>query len=69
MSPSNLRQSFDKTGWNSYELRFRGGEVEAFVNGESIGTDKCAENRLRGFVGLKVQNCKVEIRKVEVVLR
>lgn len=64
--PSNLKKPFDLTDWTAFELRFRAKEVTALVNGEVIATDERPAHRQGGFVGLRVQNCKVAFRNVQV---
>jgi tetratricopeptide (TPR) repeat protein len=69
VSPANLSAKFDPKEWNVFEVRLRGKEAIALVNGEEVGRDARPEGRSGGFVGLKVQNCRVQFRKVEVVPR
>jgi tetratricopeptide (TPR) repeat protein len=57
---------FDPTQFAVYTLRFHGEEVAAFVNGEAVGTDKRAERRMGGFIGIYAQGATVAFRKVEV---
>jgi hypothetical protein len=64
--PSNLKKPFDSAQWNTFEMRFRSKEVTALVNGEVIGTDARPAHRQGGFIGLRVQNCKVAFRNVQV---
>jgi len=68
-SPSTLDKPFDAKEWHSLEVRLRGGRAIALVNGQEIGSTERSIARSGGFVGLKVQNCRVQYRKIEVVPR
>jgi tetratricopeptide (TPR) repeat protein len=59
----------DPTVWTTYEVRFRGDTVSAYVNGKEIGFAKRPVGRDAGYVCLKVQFCHVEFRRVEVTPR
>ena len=66
----NPPHQFGAEDWHVYELRFRGKRVIALVDGQQIAVDEeRADPSGGGFIGLKVQNCQVEIRRVEVVPR
>lgn len=61
--------TFQKDEWNTFELRLRGDKAIAYLNGEELGVDERPERRMKGFVGLVVQNCVFQIRRLEVVPR
>jgi tetratricopeptide (TPR) repeat protein len=63
---ADVKTPVDPMGWNVYEVRFRGNEVTALVNGEVVGTDPRPARRDGGFVGVCVQDAKVAIRRLEV---
>ncbi len=66
----NPPNDFEAEDWHVYELRFRGTRVIALVDGQQIAVDEeRADPSGGGFIGLKVQDCRVEIRRVEVVPR
>ena len=67
--PTTLKKHVDPFAWNCFELRFRGKEVTAFVNGEEVGKDVRPPERDEGFIGLVIQNAKVAFRKIEVTQR
>jgi tetratricopeptide (TPR) repeat protein len=66
---SATSKPFDAKEWNTFEIRLRGNEVTALVNGEVIGHEPRPESRRGGFVGLFVQDAKVAFRKVRVEVR
>lgn len=68
-SPSTLEKPFDPKKWHALEVRLRGGRATALVQGEEVGSAERSPARAGGFVGLKVQNCRVQFRKIEVVPR
>lgn len=67
---ANPPNDFDPGDWHVYELRFRGSRVTALLDGEELAVDEeRPESKMRGFVGLKCQHCRFEVRRVEVVPR
>lgn len=70
VSPSALKgPAPDTKSWMTFEVRFRGADVTVLVNDEEVAREPRAAGRTGGFVGLKVQNCKAQFRKIEVVPR
>jgi len=67
---ANPPHDFEPTEWHVYELRFRGSTVTAFLDGTQLAVDdKRPDTRKGGFIGLKCQDCRVEIRSVQVTPR
>jgi tetratricopeptide (TPR) repeat protein len=67
---ANPPHEFDAADWHVYELRFRGSRVIALVDGQEIAVDESRPDaRSGGFVGLKCQHCRFEVRRVEVTPR
>lgn len=62
-----LKRPFDPKDWNVYELQFRKDRVRALVNGEVLTTIARDPARDEGYMGMKVQNCKVAFRRIEVL--
>jgi tetratricopeptide (TPR) repeat protein len=60
------KRPFDPTVWNTFEMRFAGDQVAAFVNGVQVGKEARPDYRRSGFVGLVVANVKAAFRKIEV---
>jgi tetratricopeptide (TPR) repeat protein len=60
------KKPFDPTAWNTFEMRFAGDEVFAFVNGVQVAKEARPDHRRNGFVGLVVANVKAAFRKIEV---
>jgi tetratricopeptide (TPR) repeat protein len=67
--PTDLKQQFDPRQWNTYEVRVSGKSSVALVNGEEIGHEERPEWRKGGFLGLKVQDVKVQFRKIQVEMK
>ena len=67
--PTDLKKPFDPKQWNTYEVRLSGGTSIAFINGDEIGREERPEWRKGGGIGLKIQNLKVAIRKIQVEQR
>lgn len=67
---ANPPHDFDPKAWHVYELRFRGTQVAALLDGEVIATDtERPDSRRGGFVGLKCQHCRFEVRRIEITPR
>ncbi len=66
---TDFSPKFDPHAWNLYEIRCRGDEASAYINGTLLGTTPRPESRKSGFVGLIIQNVKIEIRRLEVETR
>jgi tetratricopeptide (TPR) repeat protein len=66
LSPPQLKKPYDAKQWNWYELRFKGTEVRAYLNGDEVAKETRPEGRKDGFVGLVVQDVKVAFRKIQV---
>jgi tetratricopeptide (TPR) repeat protein len=64
---AGLKRPFDPKDWNVYELQFRKDKIRAVVNGEVLSTIGRDPVRDEGHVGLKVQNCKVAFRRIDVL--
>lgn len=62
----NMKKPFDAREWHTFEVRLRGLEATALVDGEVVAKDNRPESRHGGFVGILVQNAHVAIRKVQV---
>lgn len=69
MPVGQLRKPLDPKAWNLFELRYRDGRIEAWLNGKKVSEGLRPATRKGGYVGLLVQECKAEIRRVEVVRR
>jgi hypothetical protein len=66
---ASLAKPIDPKQWTTYELRYRKDKVHAFVNGEEVHVADRPADRTRGGVGVRVQNGKVEFRRIEVEAR
>jgi len=67
---ANPPHDFETEDWHVYELRFRGKRVVALIDGQQIAVDsERPDARSGGFIGLTCQDCRIEIRRVEVVPR
>lgn len=64
-----LEKGFDPEAWNVFELKFRGEEVHAFLNGEKFASEPRSPKHPKGYIGLWVQNAKAEFKRVEAVKR
>jgi hypothetical protein len=69
MPAAELSKPLDLTGWNTYELWFRGDQMFAVVNGIELGKGPRPADRDAGAVALKVQGAKVAFRRVDVIRR
>lgn len=65
----DFEPKIDPKEWTTYELRVRKDEVAAFVNGVELGRHPRAADFVRGWIGIKVQFCKAEIRRMDVIQR
>jgi hypothetical protein len=65
----NLEPKLDPSEWNVYELRFRAGKIHAVLNGKELFDYDRPASRDGGFVGLQLQDCKVAVKRVEIVRR
>jgi hypothetical protein len=61
--------ALDVKAWNVYELRFRGDVVSAYVQGTQLFRAQRSTGRAEGHIGLHVDCCAVEFRRVEVARR
>ena len=67
---ANPAHDFEPEDWHVYELRFRGKQVTALLDGVEVAVDtERSDARKRGFVGLKCQHCRFEVRRIEFVPR
>ena len=66
---AKLPKALDPRAWNVYELRYQGERIEALVNGRKLAELKRPDARKGGFVGLLAQDCRIEVKRVEVVYR
>ncbi len=66
---AKLPKPLDPKTWAVYELRYREGKIEAWLNGKKLAETKRHEARTGGFVGLLAQDCRVEFRRVDVIRR
>jgi tetratricopeptide (TPR) repeat protein len=62
-------KGFDPAAWCSYEVRFRGDSMSAWVNGRQVAKGRRPPQRTTGHLCIKVQNCDVEFRRVDVTPR
>ena len=69
VDPSKAKRPFDPKEWTTYELRFRGPEVQAFVNGVLVAARERQPGRESGYIVIVVQNAKIACRKVEAFKR
>lgn len=69
LTPNQLKKPFDPKQWNTFELRCRGKEVTALVNGDEVAKEPRPDSRKSGFVGLIAQSAKVAFRKIQVEVR
>ncbi len=63
----NLKRPFDPKEWNVFELKFKGDEVTAWIDGVVVGKDRRSKERTGGFVSVVVQDAKAEVRRLEIV--
>jgi hypothetical protein len=66
---TEIEPAFDLMAWNVYELRYGKSEVTALVNGRELFRKPRPAARDGGFVGLLVEDCTVEFRRVELSQR
>lgn len=66
---AKLPKPLDPKVFNVYELRYRDGRIEAWLNGKKVAETRRDPARKGGFVGLLAQDCRVEFKRVEVVRR
>ena len=66
---ADLSKPLNLTEWNRFELRFRGARMSAVVNGEVVQEASRPPARDRGSIGMRVQNAKVEVRRIDVIPR
>ena len=66
---AKLPKPLDPKAWAVYELRYRDGRIEAWLNGKKVAETRRDPARKGGFVGLLAQDCRVEFKRVEVVRR
>ncbi len=66
LSLSETKAAFDVAGWNSFEVRMRGEEAQALVNGVVVARDRRPATRRTGFSGLYVQDARVAYRRLDV---
>jgi tetratricopeptide (TPR) repeat protein len=64
-----LPGAVDPTAWNTYELRFRGDEVVAMVDGKEAYRIPRDPARDGGYLALLCQHCTVQFRNVFVTPR
>lgn len=66
---SDSDPGFDPKVWNAFEVRLREKSISVHVNGKELARAERPRDRTGGHVCLKVQNCHVEFRRVEVTPR
>ncbi len=66
---SRLEKPLDPSAWTVYELRYRGDTIHAFVNGREVHRIPRPPTRRGGYVGILAQECRAEIRRLDVVYR
>lgn len=66
---TELEGSPDPRAWNVYEIRFRGKQVTAMLNGKEIASASRPLAPAPGYVAVKGQCAKFTIRRAEVILR
>jgi tetratricopeptide (TPR) repeat protein len=66
---AKVKEGLAPSTWITYELRFRGNQMMALIDGKEVGRAPRPKARDNGRVGLVCQNCKVAIRRVEVTPR
>lgn len=64
-----LRPAVDPGRWNTWELRYRGAELELRLNGRKVTHGPRPPERSRGYAGLLVQECTAHVRRVELIYR
>lgn len=67
--PSELPKPVDVMQWVTYEMRFRGNQCFAVINGDVVATLPRDPDRNDGAIGLRLQGVKVQVRKVEARTR
>lgn len=63
--PRNMVPPFSVTSWNVFELRFRKDRIHAVVNGKEVHDLRRRPERENGYVGLVLQDAKIEIKRIE----
>lgn len=66
---TKVKEGLAPSTWITYELRFRGNQMMALIDGREVGRSARPKARDDGRVGLVAQNCKVTFRRVEVTPR
>jgi hypothetical protein len=65
----SLRPSPDLRRWNWFEMRFRGTQTEGRINGVLVTKQARRKDRDVGRVGVRAENSRVAIRRLEVEKR
>jgi tetratricopeptide (TPR) repeat protein len=68
-SMTSLPPTYDPKEWHWYEMRFRGDQAHMVLDGRVIGTTPRGKDRDEGSVGVRVQDARVAIRRVDVRAR
>ncbi len=66
---SRAKPPYDPTAWTRYELRYRQGWIHALINGREVHKMKRPAHRSGGYVGILSQECRGEIRRLDVLHR
>jgi tetratricopeptide (TPR) repeat protein len=66
---AKVRAGITPRTWLTYELRFRGGQMFALIDGKEVARAPRRDDRAEGHVVLVVQNCKVAFRRIEITQR
>jgi hypothetical protein len=66
VTSAELKHPIDFSDWNTYEMRFRGDQMQAVLNGQVLRTMPRPKERDEGTIGLRVQTAQVQFRRVEV---
>ncbi|MHC4472108.1 MAG: family 16 glycoside hydrolase [Planctomycetota bacterium] len=62
-----LKGGFDRQAWNAIRICVKGGKVMFMVNDRKLHEHKPASKSFDGFVGLVVQDCTAEFRKISLL--
>lgn len=66
---SRLKKPLDASTWTVYELRYRGDTIHALINGREVHRMPRPETRQGGYVGILAQECRAEVRRLDVLVR
>ena len=66
-SYKDVKKKPDPKDWLTYELRVRKDEIISLLNGHEIGRHPRGEGLEEGYIAIRVQCAKVEVRRVAVI--